>query len=315
MADCGFGTGKGVNVATVNLPATLDVKRDSIPGTIIYDSGWVDGGATQIWCSGSGLATFGYPVAVLPVAGMPHVYQTGIQGVGIKAAYSNSYGSRPANIDGVNPAAGSRFMEWPRTSETYGSTEYTPAGLYRVQYIVTGPLATGTQTMNLPVPAAQSIYGSLVTNRATFSASTVVIAQVSCALTNSNIIVDMDAARTTDFPNVGSTGAHTPFSIDLQCPAGVAVSYKLDGTPPAGMSASMGVLANGAAAGMAAGVGVQVLKSDGTTIVPLGTAMSFITTTYENQPIQIPLIARYYRTAAMNGGQVKAIAELTMSYQ
>lgn len=314
-ADCGFDSGARMNSAVVTLPGSLNVKRDAAVGTILFDSGWANGGSTRVGCFGSGLATYGYSSFMQAVPGQAHVYQTGVQGVGIKAAYSNSYGSQPSNIDSVNLNSGSSLMDWPRLSQAYTSVLYTPAGLYRVQLVVTGPLATGSNTMTLPSPAARTYYGSLLSNQAVFTNTTVVVQTVACTVTTPSVTVHLRPVKISDFKGVGSSIGQTPFTVRMNCPKGAVVSYQFDGTSPAGVSGT-GLLANGTGANMATGVAVQLVNASGTSAFPLATKTSLGTATVDNQPMNIDLFARYYQTQGrIRGGKVSSTAYVTMHYQ
>lgn len=317
MADCTFRAGYGLNVSTLVLPASLTVKRDTPVGTVIYDSGWVNGGVSDVWCSGGGTWTYGYASSMTPVPGMAHVYESGVPGIGIKAAYSNNPGDTPANINSVG-SNGSSFMEWPRSSGPLSPVEYVPSGIYRAQFVMTGPIPVGTNTMSLPAPTSNTIYNSLETNRATFTATTFTVNSVGCIVNNSgNIVVNLDPASQDQFTTVGYTTNPKDFSINVSCPtSGTAVSYQIDDMGSSGLPVNMGVLANLATTGAASGVGVQVVKTDGTTIVPLSNKVSYITTTYDNQTVSIPLKGRYYQmTNTISPGNVVANATFTMFYQ
>ncbi|MFV3412834.1 fimbrial protein [Pseudomonas sp. NY15436] len=315
-AQCSFDSGYSLNNATVTLPSTLTARRDMPVGTILFDSGWVNGGSTHIRCNAADTISYGYASAVAPVSGMQAVYETGVPGIGIKAAYSNSYASQPANIDSVNPTAGSALLVWPRSvSSDVKSTGYTPAGLYRIQLVVTGPLVSGSRTMILPNPTAQTIYGSLLTNQASFSTPTVIVETLSCTVNTPTVAVPLKDVLVRQFQGVGSTLGTKPFTVDVTCPGGVAVAYQLDGTSPSGGGA-MGLIQNSSGTGMATGVAVQVLKSDGSTPLPLATQTSLGTSVSENQAMPISLNARYYQTeSSVSPGQVSATAYVTMYYQ
>jgi len=288
----------------LTLPSTLSAKRNTAVGTTIYDSGWItDGTRAQVDCSGSYAWTMGYASAMTAVSGMTDVYQTGVPGLGIKILYDNG-----------NPPGGGIPMKWARTSQTLsGSARFTPWGYFRVQYIVTGPLASGT--MNTPSPTASVAYGGVTANTVTFNRTSVNIVSTGCTVTNNDIVVDLPAVAASEFTAVGSKPASKDFSLDLKCDANVAVSYQIDGTAASGIPASNGVLAITGGAGQASGVGVQLLRNT-TTAVPLGSKLSYITTATAAQSVSIPLTGAYYATALpVKGGTVNAVATFTLFYQ
>jgi type 1 fimbria pilin len=108
------------------------------------------------------------------------------------------------------------------------------------------------------------------------------------------------------------------FNINLQCDSGVKVIYQIDGAQVSGAS---NVLANASGTGMATGVGVTLFMGDLTSVTRLPLASRFLhtTTSSGNQPVNIPLTARYYRTAAtsaaMGAGLVSATATFTLTYE
>lgn len=207
-------------------------------------------------------------------------------------------------------------MDWPRSAVSYIATNYTPAGLYRIQFIITGTVPSGSSSMALPSPTAKTIYGSLTTNIATFSASSIVVNNTGCTVKTPNITVTLDAGAASEFKGIGSVTHGKGFSLDLVCDANVAVSYQIDATPPAGMASTQGVLAIGTGANQATGIGLQVRQGSGSTPVPFGSLIASVTTTQSQQPVSIPLTAYYYQTASrVSGGAVAGYATFTMNYR
>ena len=115
---------------------------------------------------------------------------------------------------------------------------------------------------------------------------------------------------------VGSTFSPTPFNIALTCSTGVKVSYQIDGVSSV-YSQSNGILNNSTGAGMATGMGVQILDGTGANPpMPLSTKKLAFTTSSSNQPVSIPLVAQYYKTAmSISPGQVQVQATFSMYYE
>ncbi len=299
-------------VTTVNLPATLTVARDSATGSILYDSGWTGGSARgSTYCSGGEIWTYGY-VSPMIATGIAHVYQTGVPGVGIKAVWSNNPNYLPSDINTVNPSMGTMWMEWPRTNGgALSAVQYIPGAQYRIQFIKTGTLGSGTMT--LPNPTVNSMYGSSQMTSTTFTNSSINVQVSGCTVTQNNITVLLNKIKTSDLSAIGSTVAPSAFNIPLTCDPGINVAYEIDGTPDA--SNAPGVLANQTGSGMATGVGVQVLQ--GSNPITLGTLSAiYITTTTSAQQVNIPMTARYYKSnATVTAGNVSSTATFTMNYQ
>lgn len=285
------------------LPASLSAKRNEAVGKVLYDSGWIsDGTRAYVSCSGSYALTAGFTSAMTAVSGMSGTYATGVPGLGIKIDYNNTGAWYPAT-----------GMRWPRTSESFsGSAVFTPWGWFRVQYIVTGPLSSGT--MNLPNPTATVLYGGVLTNKVTFSRTSVNVLSTGCRVLNGDIAVSLPDIAASAFTAVGATPASRDFSIDLTCDADVAVSYRIDATPPAGVPATSGVIAAASSAGQATGVGVRI--SSRGSIVPLGSKLSYLRTTSAGQAVGIPLTGAYYATALpVGGGALNAVATFSLFYE
>jgi type 1 fimbria pilin len=314
QATCNFTSGKSLTNVTLSLPPTITAARNAAVGTILYDSGWTGSASTTISCGGGESVTVGYASVMTPVSGMSHVYATGVPGIGIKAAYSNtlSSGYHPANIDSVGNYA-AWLLDWPRKSTISASPMvYTPAGVYRVQYIVTGALQSGTFTMTIPNPTATTQYGTTLTNQVSFTSTTVNIQSLGCQILSSNIVVPLPTVRLNQMNGPGTAAGATAFQIPLLCDSGVKVAYEFDGT--AGSNAT-GVLANNTSSGYSTGVGVQILQ--GGTPVALNTLSgTYITTTSASQSVNIPFTAQYFQVAANpTPGAVQATATVQMNYQ
>lgn len=296
-------SGQGV-VTTVAMPANLTILRDTPVGTVVYDSGWSGSASANVLCTGSETNNYGY-ASPMTSAGLAGVYQTGVPGIGIRVAWSNTLSFKPSDITTA------MIMQWPRVSTQMptGSFRYTPGALYRVQFIVTGQVGSGT--MALPNPTVSSVYGTIVTTSTTFTNTTIQIRQTGCTVLNGNIVVPLPAVNTREFGGVGSTAGTTAFRIQLNCDAGVKVAYEIDGTAAA---SGAGVLANATGNGQAGGVGVQVLQ--GGAPIALNARSATVATTTSAQAVDIPFTARYYMTSGpMTPGAVSAVATFTMNYQ
>jgi type 1 fimbria pilin len=191
---------------------------------------------------------------------------------------------------------------------------YTPTSIFRVQLVVTGPLVAGSYSTS-GIPGITVIYSPATTNQILISNATITITSQGCTVGNNDIIVPLPTQSVTSMTAIGQTTGNTGFQISLQCDPGIKIAYEIDGTPDANVA---NVLANATGTGYATGVGVQLLQ--GTTPVTLNT----LSGTYAQTPaggttqttVDIPFIARYYRTATpMTAGTVKATATFQMNYQ
>lgn len=298
-------TGYASTNSRLTLPASLTAKRNTPVGTVIYNSGWIsDGTRADVTCTGSYSWTMGFVSAMTAVAGMTEVYESGVPGLGIRITYDNT-----------SPPGSGIPMRWPRWSQTLNSptpSKFLPWGLFRVEYLVTGAMSSGT--MSTPSPTATVLYGGVLANQVTFNKTLVNIVSTGCRLLNDDIAVALPDIAASAFTSVGTTPASRDFSIDLSCDADVAVSYRIDATPPSGIPASTGVIAGASGAGQATGVGVQIRS--GTSIVPLGSKLSYLRTTSAGQAVGIPLTGAYYATAIpVRGGALTAVATFSLFYE
>ncbi|MBB6184568.1 fimbrial protein [Oleiagrimonas soli] len=150
----------------------------------------------------------------------------------------------------------------------------------------------------------------------TFNVNAIIHIQVpTCSIDPGSVSksVALPMVNTQQLTSQGTTAANTPFSLLLtQCPNGLHVFITLDTTNP--QSGATGVIAPTTGTGYATGVGVQILKADGTTPVTFGTAINTGTTAASSY--NIDLYARYYQTGAtVSSGNVKGVATYTINYQ
>lgn len=130
---------------------------------------------------------------------------------------------------------------------------------------------------------------------------------------NKNLDIPMGDYPITDFKGPGSATAPVDFQLSLNCPT-VGTSVKVTTTSNGGaQNAANGVLnlSNGSTA---TGLGLQLLKSDGTTPLPLNTQIDFGKTTTAETTYK--LYARYLQVAeTVTSGTANAMATFTLNYE
>ncbi|HFZ8995614.1 TPA: fimbrial protein [Citrobacter freundii] len=120
----------------------------------------------------------------------------------------------------------------------------------------------------------------------------------------------LDDVQKSDLPEVNSTwGQSSAQNIQLACSTGTSVGITFSGTKSSDSAADASVLQNN---GSAQGIGVQLLKSDGTPYV-LGTRVA-VSSSSDNT-VNIPVSARYIRTGDMVAGSVTSSATYTLDYE
>jgi type 1 fimbria pilin len=313
----------------LTIPSLNTVARNAPVGTILWDSGWQQTASTaQVQCDQGAQLVIGY-TSSMTQSSLPYLYQTSIPGVGIRAGFSYSTDSNcwdpleslAGQFGGTNGCAW-LLQPSPGTQPGFAA----PIGIapvannYRVELVVIGPLQSGNYAAAFPSPTATAQFGTTIVSEVTFSNTTVSIQTLGCQVQNNGIVmVPLPTISTSALPTVGATATPTAFQIPLLCDSGVKVSYELDGTLDPAVNPAYGVLANQVGSGYATGVGVQLLQGT-TSLAPVllnqPPSAVYITTTSNNQPVNIPFVARYYRTSGtMTPGQVHATATIYMTYQ
>lgn len=139
----------------------------------------------------------------------------------------------------------------------------------------------------------------------------VTVAASGCDVSSTKEInIVLDDVQKSDLPDVNSTwGQSSPQNIQLACSKGTSVGITFSGTQSSDSAADASVLQNN---GSAQGIGVQLLKSDGTPYV-LGTRVAVSSSSGET--VNIPVSARYIRTGDMVAGSVTSSATYTLDYE
>lgn len=259
-------------------------------------------GASQATCSGTKPISirFGYNSAMTSSLTGPYVYQTAIEGLGVRVAWSDDPSKQPTSI-----LTGTRPITWPSTTLSVQPGTLSPPQLFRIQLIKlkSGPLPGGS----IVLPPVEIFYGSHLSNRLLFNNLTVNQMRGSCRVISP--LVSLPPVGTERFHGVGPLEVLArSFNLELNCDGGLSVSYVVTGE-----TSVPNVLVNRAQGG-AQGVGVQLVQARSGAVLPIGQRLG-AGKTEESGAIRVPLIARYYQTAAqVSPGAVSAIGEVTLFY-
>lgn len=299
---CSLKRGQNTNFT---FPSPLNVPRDLPIGGVIYDTqGWVGSGDAYVECMGLfqqyiGTGFISGPSEVT-VPGKTDVYATGLAGVGIRVAWSSSVNT-PAHMEG------GEMMRSARRRTPIPRNHYAPAQRWWIQLIKTGPINSGTFSMN-PV---RIYYDDELTNQLNFLSSQVVFQKRGCVATGATQTVMLQQSHIGQFKGVGSTARPRAFSIDLDCDDGVKVSYRISG-----LHETESVLKNSAGPDLASGIGVQLLKADGVQPFLLGEKYVLGTADRPNSAMKIELQARYYQfQEQIRPGLIVTNATVTLFYE
>lgn len=300
FATCNMFSGKGV-MAWDNIDiGTIYVQRD-IPigqksGTIQLPSLFT---GTWFTCQGGELIS----VSMFrdAISGFPHIYNTGIPGVGIKAYYTSF--------------TGSTFDNPPRTGITgQGLTaDVVGSGMSQgvtVELYKTGPITSNSIDTGLYF---QKTYNDLEVVRGTIVAGQVI--QLACSLNSSNITVALPDALGNEFTGRGTTKGDTEFTIDLECDAGARINASLSGTQNTETADNSILALSGARTpGVATGVGIQLLYNG--TPLRLNNNIALKTSSGGQEFPPGSFTARYFQTKDnVTAGSANATATLNITYQ
>jgi type 1 fimbria pilin len=308
LADCTVSGGVA-GTATIALPNNLSAAHDRAVGSVIYDSNWVTAGPESVVCSGTSTLSYGYASPMVLMPGSTKVYQSGIDGIGIRGSWVNSMSGTPGMDEGY-------AMQSPQSTASVKSGNYGPMGRFRVQLIVMGPVSAGRLT--LPATLATADYGGTVANVLKLTNNTAPVVAPSCSVQNSAIPVSMPKANVSSLTSVGSTTGDTGFQISLNCsgPVAVAVTFT-DANAPENRGNTLSL----SKASTAEGVAYQITHDSkpinyGPDSNVADNPSQFSVGQVNSAGVaSIPFVARYIRTGPVKPGSADANATFTMNYQ
>lgn len=239
------------------------------------------------------------PYGVVP--GMPNVYQTGVDGIGVRVTI------------GAFAVTSSLPITNGALYALYGDPAY--GLIYDFVKTKPGPIIGGSIVYGASLPSVQLWFGDLLV--ATGSASGSFVIQASTCNVSS-VTLDLGTHKVDEFsgPNAPISTAAKPFTIDI---SGCQDGFKRISV---GLSPTTSDLGNGVVAlsadSQAQGVGIQLLDGNGAPVVfndntlykfayQSGTGSWAGSTAFA---------ARYFQTgASVVGGDAKTVLSFTMNYQ
>ncbi|MCF2475926.1 fimbrial protein [Citrobacter braakii] len=237
------------------------------------------------------------------ISGFPHIYSTGIPGVGIKVyytAYTQDTFDNPPRTGTTGPGA---IPVIPVYSS--GLDEGVTIELYK-----TGPITSKNIDSGLYF---QKTYGDLEVVRGSIVAGQVI--QLACSLNSSTITVPLPDALGSAFTGRGTTKGDTAFTINLNCDAGTRINASLSGTQSAETSNdSILALSGAGTSGVASGIGIQLLYDN--TPLKLNNNILLKTSAGGQEFPPGAFTARYFQTKDnVTAGSANATATLNITYQ
>lgn len=307
QASCSFTAG-GTLTSTVALPPEIVVPRNVSPGTVLWDSGWMQGGSgtASILCNAWFYLKMQWNIPGLqPVPSQANVYALpNLPGVGIRAAWF--WGS--TGSPGVWAWIGQ-----PDTWTANTTQAYILRSFLSVQLVAIGPIRNGSQVF--PSPTINVWYDNLNAAQLLLTQTSVKTTALACV--TPDVFVPMGKHMTSELTGQDTYTASTPFSINLNnCPPGMdSIKYQVDPVTAVVDNGNSVVALD--ASSTATGVGVQLLDSAGTHPFPFGSPVTFNGyDTNNGGSFIIPLRARYYQTGASVGaGKANTSMTFTMTYE
>lgn len=292
-ASCTAIPGGTVNIT---LPATITIQRDAIPGTTLWDSGWVKatGGDTQK-CSGVFSQELKMADPTLSLApGYTNVYTTSIAGVGVKVY--GSYFTAPYSDNLTVPSGGT----WGFPSDEN----------YAITFIYLGGSSSGTISFGTPMATysrgGYTVAKFNITGSSNFN-------KVACSLNSTSINVPLGDVAATKFTGIATTAGDKSFDLGLSCDKDARINVSLAGTQNTDTSeTSVLALTSAGQTGTASGVGVQLLYGG----TPLQINNNILLKTSAGGQETLPFTARYYQTLTdIGSGLANSSATLNITYQ
>ena len=237
---------------------------------------------------------FTTPVSVPGVTG---VYATNVAGVGMKVEEVGQFNpglALPTSFSRSNPtgfaAYSSRFrVTLIKTAATVGS----------------GTIAAGQL-------ASYGING-VSSYRVNIGSLNLVGENRTCTVNTGSINIPLGNVAGSSFANVGSVSPTSAAqNIGLTCTASPRVRMTLQGTQAAGGPNTTVALTGAGGAGVAQGIGVQILYSGTPLVVNSGTPT--VVSTAAGATLNVPVNARYYRIGTVTAGRANASPTLRFDY-
>jgi len=305
--------GKVVTAGTIVIP--MNAPSGSVVRTLTPD-------AFQMQCAlpygTSGTSTIRLTVTATLAPGFADVYKTNIDGLGIRYVFnapacdasdlslSNSSLQIPCPISGA-PGGG------------YSATNFTVTVIF-VSY---GAVKAGATTLSSIPAVVDDLLASdspkwwPQTNLFTGSASGT-INSATCSVQTQTKAVELPTPAVRAFAaGVGAVAGRKAFDLSFTCATGAQVSIVItDAVTPSNRTSTLTLAPDSTVKG----IGLQVLKGDGTPVlfgpdaVGTGVANQWSLGNSPNGILVLPLSAQYIRTGTVTPGSLRALATFTMSY-
>jgi len=243
------------------------------------------------------------------------VYQTGLPGVGVSVGYYEKTTAGSASFNGTTWLGADLFSaSWSSNANEVHASNFQPI----IQFWKTGDITSGTVNGLLAsfVAWTEQYRGGTAAPDVPVYAGTGSITQVACAITTPNLVFllgDVPVSRFGDTVGTLPEGGQNTQNLGLNCDAGAKINVTLNGIQYPGLSNnSVLALTGQGSAGVADGVGVQLLYNGEPLVLNSTIALKQTSGGQESMPIT----ARYYQTkTSVSTGTANASATLILTYQ
>jgi len=310
----GFGALAGCNPSAthkkVSIPSSITLSSGITPGQAITPAyGPFNGTSTGLACTYVPylFLALGTP---MPSSSFANIYETNVPGIGVKI-WTNFL---------KTTYVGNTPSYWYRSNTAYATAYLT--GVY-IRFYAIAPLSSGIITLPQPLVKAMtsSSSGSLSADTKVYNYlsvnndTNVTVPTCSLDTASKNQTVNLPKVNKSKFSGVGSVTGTMPFSMKLNCEAGVSVYATITDVNDLGNAGPNLTLDS---TSTATGVGVQILANGSSTPSSFGSDNQFhlfknTATTETNHTI--PFQARYVQTeSSISAGVVGAKATILFNY-
>jgi type 1 fimbria pilin len=311
------------NVSKVLAAGTIVIPMNPAPGTVVSTvapAGFMMNctflNTTPYNTSAGVYIQLSVTAALAP--GFADVYKTNIDGLGVRYILS----APTCNTSNAPLQNSAMRISCSLTGTLAGPSIVTNLTVTSV-FVTYGAVKGGASSLS-SIPMLSQTYettdnvGKVWNQAAVYTGSaTGALNAATCSVQTENVAVNLPTPALRAFAGVGSVAGRQAFHLDFVCATGAQVSIVItDAVAPTNRSNVLTPSADSTAKG----IGIQVLKADGTPVlfgpdqVGISVENQWLIGASPSGVLVLPLSAQYIRTGALTPGSVKALATFTMSY-
>jgi type 1 fimbria pilin len=259
-------------------------------------------------------------ITTAPAPGFDDVYPTSVAGLGVRYTLN-----APAECSTINVTIKNQSLVIPcAITGVPGGPHVFVDMTVTPSFVVTGTVKSGASALT-SAPTIKFTYtikdsaGSWPKSPLYTGVASGTLSAATCSVQTPGIAISLPNATTRAFSSgVGATAGRQAFNLSFACATGAQVSIVItDVVDPTNRTNTLKLAPDSTAKGL----GVQILKSEGTPVVfgpdEAGQSVEnqWLIGASPNGLLQLPLFAQYIRTGTVEAGSIKAMATFTMSYK